>query len=512
MIDVIHKSTVTAPKVSIVFLDWSCRESLHSLDYLAEQTVARDQYEIVLVEYYSRRTEEVSRRLERARTEGKPDPVDQWIIMAMPDDLYYHKHLMYNVGIAASRGEIVMIGDSDAMFRPSFVQSMLEAFDRNVDFVLHYDEVRNSSKKYYPFNYPSFHAVTGEGAINWKDGKTTGLLDVDDPIHTLNFGAAFCARRQDLIKIGGADEHADYVGHVCGPYEMTFRLVNLGRQMIWHSTEFLYHTWHPGQAGGANLLGPHDGAHVSTRALKTREAGRVFPWRENRAIQRLRQGGDISFESLAADLISPDYLTDLKLKNLQEDPRYGTWLTPTLLASMGNYNLFAVSDFYLAAPQALGRIDFTTREIQRNPYFIKGRSEDELRQQLSEIGANFDGHAKEVALIKDRRQELAYKLVAFGTGYYGIPQQFSDVDFFNDFDILCHWSVIFSRDRFEAEQQIHKLLASDRVAELAGLEPGAKRLGQGLTAHEQKIEEHLALLKRPWWKRLTGMMHKKNRG
>jgi hypothetical protein len=512
MIDVIHKSTVTAPKVSIVFLDWSCRESLHSLDYLAEQTVARDQYEIVLVEYYSRRTEEVSRRLERARTEGKPDPVDQWIIMGMPDDLYYHKHLMYNVGIAASRGEIVMIGDSDAMFRPSFVQSMLEAFDRNVDFVLHYDEVRNSSKKYYPFNYPSFHAVTGEGAINWKDGKTTGLLDVDDPIHTLNFGAAFCARRQDLIKIGGADEHADYVGHVCGPYEMTFRLVNLGRQMIWHSTEFLYHTWHPGQAGGANLLGPHDGAHVSTRALKTREAGRVFPWRENRAIQRLRQGGDISFESLAADLISPDYLTDLKLKNLQEDPRYGTWLTPTLLASMGNYNLFAVSDFYLAAPQALGRIDFTTREIQRNPYFIKGRSEDELRQQLSEIGANFDGHAKEVALIKDRRQELAYKLVAFGTGYYGIPQQFSDVDFFNDFDILCHWSVIFSRDRFEAEQQIHKLLASDRVEVLAGLEPGAKRLGQGLTAHEQKIEEHLALLKRPWWKRLTGMMHKKNRG
>jgi len=42
------------PLVTIVLLDWSCRESLHSLDYLANQTIPREQYEIIWIEYYSR--------------------------------------------------------------------------------------------------------------------------------------------------------------------------------------------------------------------------------------------------------------------------------------------------------------------------------------------------------------------------------------------------------------------------------------------------------------------------
>lgn len=84
MLDVIHKSLVAKPKVSIIFLDWSCRESFHSLDYLTKQTVDRDQYEIIWVEYYSRRSEEISRRMEADKLDGKHSPLDQWIVMGMP--------------------------------------------------------------------------------------------------------------------------------------------------------------------------------------------------------------------------------------------------------------------------------------------------------------------------------------------------------------------------------------------------------------------------------------------
>ena len=537
MIEIIHKSSVASPKVSIIFIDWSCRESLHSLDYLADQTVSRDEYEIIFVEYYSRRTGEVSRRLENARAGGRPDPVDQWIIMGMPDDLYYHKHLMYNVGIAASRGEIVMIGDSDAMFRPTFIQSMLETFDLNGDVVLHYDEVRNTNRKYYPFNYPSFEEVIGEGVRNWRDGTTTGLLDLDDPIHLLNFGAAFCARRKDLIKIGGADEHTDYVGYVCGPYELTFRLENFGRVMIWHGSEFLYHTWHPGVNGGGNLVGPHDGKHVSTRALLAKEIGRVFPWRENRAIQRLRQTEDLSFESLVADLVDPDYLMELKLERLQENPHYTYWLTATyvdsigdyilvsisdfyaavpkplwpndfsareihdnhyvikgvdeesvrrkldaisatfnissLVDSIGDYDLFAVSDFYVAVPKALGHIDFKDRECLKDPHFVRGENERSVRQQLEENAATFVTRPKLTTVINDSRHGLSYNLTAFGGGYYGLPQKFGALDFFSDRHILSHWAIIFARNRVDAERQIHEFLASDKAADLAALDPAS---------------------------------------
>ena len=97
-----------------------------------------------------------------------------------------------------------------------------------------------------------------------------------------------CLQRDDLIAIGGADEHIDYLGHICGPYDMTFRLMNAGRKEVWHQNEWLYHTWHPGQAGDKNFAGPHDGYHMSTTALDVRWTGRMLPLDENPAIALLR--------------------------------------------------------------------------------------------------------------------------------------------------------------------------------------------------------------------------------
>src|SRR5262249_5758853 len=142
-----------------------------------------------------------------------------------PVGCYYHKHLMYNAGLVLSCGDIVVFCDSDAMVRETFVRSVLEAFRRDFSIVLHLDEFRNVRPTFYPFSYPSFEEVLGPGCINNVGGRTTGLVDQDDPLHKRNYGACMAAVRSDLIAIGGADEHIDYLGHICGPYEMTFRLV-----------------------------------------------------------------------------------------------------------------------------------------------------------------------------------------------------------------------------------------------------------------------------------------------
>ena len=95
------------------------------------------------------------------------------------------------------------------------------------------DEFRNVRRDLYPFNYPSFEEVLGDGCINNIDGKTKGVLDTIDPMHTRNYGACMCALREDIISIGGADEDLTYLGHICGPYDMTFRLMNFGRRLRW---------------------------------------------------------------------------------------------------------------------------------------------------------------------------------------------------------------------------------------------------------------------------------------
>jgi tetratricopeptide (TPR) repeat protein len=279
----------STPKISLILLDWSCRESFHIFDYLQEQDVPREWFEILWIEYFDLAAPDIAARIEQATARMEVPPVDRWISLNMPRNSYYHKHVMYNLGIIASRGDLVMIGDSDAMVTPRFVRTLVNAFEQDSGIVLHLDEIRSRSRDFYPFNYPSFEDVV-RGADNWRDGKTTGLLDEFDPLHSRNYGACFCARREDLIAVGGADEHPDYMGHVCGPYDLTWRLVNFGRHEVWHDTEFLYHVWHPGTDGDDNYMGPHDGRQVSTVALRTRRNGRVMPLVQNPVIHDLREG------------------------------------------------------------------------------------------------------------------------------------------------------------------------------------------------------------------------------
>ena len=282
----------TKPTVSLVLLDWSCRESFHIFDYLAAQRLDRDQFEVLWIEYYARRSDAIETAISKSRASGTPPPVDKWIVLDMPSQLYYHKHLMYNVGILASTGEIVTFCDSDGIVSENFVEAILRSFAEDPNIVLHFDQVRNGEKKYYPFNYPSLEEITSTGKNNVVDGKPAGLEDVIDPIHSRNYGACMSARREDLIAIGGADEHLDYLGYVCGPYDMTWRLVNAGKKEVWHQTEWTYHVWHPGQLGDRNYFGPHDGLHMSSTALAVRRSGRVLPLTENPAITELRLAAD----------------------------------------------------------------------------------------------------------------------------------------------------------------------------------------------------------------------------
>lgn len=287
------------PKVSLILVDWSVRESFHIIDYLKKQSVPRESFEIIIVEFYGRESEAL---------EPYKDEVDSWILLEAPTDCYYHKHVMYNAGIIAAQGEIVMIGDSDAMVRDSFIKSIITAFKDDPAIVLHLDQYRNNRRDLYPFNNPSFEDILTEGCVNDDGGVTSGIADKLDPLHTRNYGACMSARRSDLIAVGGADEHIDFVGHICGPYDLTFRLINLGRREIWHDREFTYHSWHPGASGVDNYQGPHDGRQMSSTSLAALSSGRIKPLLENTAIRLLRTGAETDRETLLNQLVDPaDY-------------------------------------------------------------------------------------------------------------------------------------------------------------------------------------------------------------
>lgn len=313
-----NRSRTKQPKVSVIVVDWSCRESFHALKYLNEQSAPRQDYEVIWIEYYDARPAPLTEALDASVASGKHPAIDKWLIMNMPGGVYYHKHLMYNVGVVAASGEIIVICDSDAILRPSFVEAVIKTFEANPGVVLHLDQVRNNDRRFYPFNYPSVDEILGKGCLNWKDGKTTGLAGSDDELHARNYGACFCAKRSDIIGIGGADEHDDYLGHVCGPYEMTFRLKNAGQRIIWHEEEFLYHVWHPGTDGQTNYMGPHNGRNMSTTALRIRSTRRIMPLVENPAIAAMRFHPDeIIYEPLLNQCVPEAELDRWAIRNLK---------------------------------------------------------------------------------------------------------------------------------------------------------------------------------------------------
>jgi hypothetical protein len=397
-----NNSHLGLPKVSIILLDWSCRESFHVLDYLQNQTVPRSQYEVLWIEYHNHKASEIEKKLRQCELSGKLPILDQWVLLEIPQDVYFHKHLMYNTGIFLSRGRVVVVCDSDAMLRETFVQTIIDSFEEIPNLVLHLDEVRNNNKRLYPFNYPSIDEVIGEGSINWQDGKTTGLWDMEDILHSRNYGACMAALRKDLISIGGADEHVDYLGHICGPYEMTFRLVNFGRKEVWHPSEFLYHVWHPGQAGENNYVGPHDGKHMSTRALEVRRTGRVLPLVENPAIKMLRvNGAGASSGSLFSLVISEDRLRDWSIKQLQKK-KHSFWKELSAMQGVAKGRLFATfvkmlaKQFWIKVTKVPRQVKSPKVALQKvvNAYsFLKTASQhnryiiQQSRQVLCELAA-----------------------------------------------------------------------------------------------------------------------------
>lgn len=223
----------------------------------------------------------------------------------MPEECYYHKHLMYNVGIVLAREEICLICDSDAMVGGGLVRAIVDVFKEDANIVLHVDPLWKIRRDIYRFAHSGFEEVLEPGRLNNVGGDRAGILDTEDPIHTRNYGAGTCARRDALINISGSDEPIDFLGHILGPYDMTFWLSNAGVREVWHRPEFMYHAWHLGQAGVDNNLSAHDARHVSSTSLEARTTGRIVRRVENAAIRRLREPWRTAIDVLLTTVVDP---------------------------------------------------------------------------------------------------------------------------------------------------------------------------------------------------------------
>ena len=409
---VVARRERTGAAVTVVLLDWSVREQMQLLHYLRTQTLARAAYEVMVVEFYGR---------ESAVVGGYRDMIDTWVLLEMPAACCYHKHLMYNAGIVLAQGAVVVFCDSDAMVRPTFLERIAERFAGPASGVLHLDQFRNARQDLYPFRYPSFEEVVGPGCINNVDGRPRGLSAVADTLHERNYGACMAARRTDLVRVGGADEHRDYLGHICGPYELTFRLGNAGVPEEWHPTEFLYHTWHPGQAGTGNYLGPHDGRHMSTTALEALRTGRTAPLVANAAVAALQRTPTASLTTLTPLLIAPNHLRDWVVERVPE-PAAQSSNVPVLIDHYRGFNLVRVNDEVYGVPASAGTVDLALETDRCHPDLLRAGTLEALKKIIAAVPVK---PADPLLVLEGYRH---FNVVWWNERYYAVPQGEGDFD------------------------------------------------------------------------------------
>jgi glycosyltransferase involved in cell wall biosynthesis len=270
----IHKRSDRSdpPLVSVILLDWSCRQRFHALDWLTNQTVPREQYELIWVELFDR---VVPKAIE-----------DADVLITCRQKRSYHKHKGYNTGLLESRGQVITVCDSDAVFPPTFIESIVKNFrlgsSEPEQLVLMHHEWRTDAE--YPDHLASLDAVS---AFVWKELWP-------------NVGACMSVRKIDAIRFGGFDEHSSYKGFICGPYDLAWRLVNAGLPEVWHNPDVaLWHFahpapyFHPRQFSFNNLRRwfevtyPHCEYHALT-AVEGFSTGRVLPLQENPEVHKLR--------------------------------------------------------------------------------------------------------------------------------------------------------------------------------------------------------------------------------
>ena len=269
----VHKnnSSRIALKVSLILLDWACRERFHAFDWLNRQNVPRDQYELIWIELHDRVVPEAMEKADVVITCGQKG--------------LYHKHEGYNVGLLQAKGKIITICDSDAVFPEEFIASIINSFN------LTQSETPDSKiLMHYQWRTPALY----------PDGISRIEELQQYPWSKLwpNVGACMSVSRSDAIRFGGFDEHESFRGYLCGPYDLGWRLINAGIPEIWHDKQVaLWHFSHPdppgsqGQPFSFKLWREKSHPHVDHHALMAVEAfstGRMLPLKENPEIHQLR--------------------------------------------------------------------------------------------------------------------------------------------------------------------------------------------------------------------------------
>jgi hypothetical protein len=213
------------PKISVIMIDGSFRESFHAVDFFCRQTLATEDYELIWVEFYR----DINPQLEK-KISAYPNAR---IVSLQRTDEIYHSSYCFNAGIKESKGEIIFIPDADVAVEPDFLEKAVNEHEENRKLVMYFyrkEEEESDHREQFTLEY---------------------LKKVCTFKNPSNYGGCLSVRKKCLEEINGYEQHPIFgSGFHANGIDMYTRFKNLGLQVMWHPGLLLYHPWHPFNAAG----------------------------------------------------------------------------------------------------------------------------------------------------------------------------------------------------------------------------------------------------------------------
>lgn len=212
------KESKNMPKISVVMVDGSFRESFHSVDFFGNQTFAKDEYELLWVEYYDKINPVLAEKISK---------YNNFRVITLKEKGTYHSSYCFNAGISASRGELLVIPDADQAAESNFLEQVWKAHQANDKLAVYI----------YRHDEPQKRHIR---RIAIEHLRKACLL-----MNPKNYGGCLTVRKKWLSEINGYEEHPVFgTGDHANGLDVYTRLKNLGLCIMWHSKLKLYHPWH----------------------------------------------------------------------------------------------------------------------------------------------------------------------------------------------------------------------------------------------------------------------------
>ncbi len=207
------------PKVSIILVDGSFRESFHAVDFFCQQALPEDYFEVIWVEFFKN----IDPRLKKKILE-----YSNFRIIKLKKRGTYHSSYCFNAGIKESRGDILFIADADVFGEKNFLEKALIEHYENHKLVMYFYRLEEPEEKH-------------KKPISLEHLKRVCYL-----VNPGNYGTCLSIRKKWILEINGYEQHPILsTGFHGNGRDMYTRFKNLGLHICWNPTLVLYHPWHP---------------------------------------------------------------------------------------------------------------------------------------------------------------------------------------------------------------------------------------------------------------------------